>query len=110
MCLGRSLLPLYTIMSVTKNLSAVEIRSVHQKEMESIHLQDLRKQTSKDESYQKLKQSIMEGFLDHQYMLPDETKPFWQLATISLEEKLIVYGCRLVVPHPFNRQVLLQLY
>ena len=53
----------------------------------------------------------MEGFPDHRHMLPEETKPFWQAHQhLSVEEELILYGCRLVIPCSLRKQVLLQLH
>ena len=70
-----------------QDLSAAEIRSVHQNEMESIRLQELRKQAREDNCYQQLKQYIMKGFPDHRHMLPEETKLFWQVRQhLSVEE------------------------
>ena len=62
--------------SSDQNLSTAEIRSTHQRDRESIRLQDLHKQAREDHSYQQLKQCIMDGFPDHRHMLLDETRPF----------------------------------
>ena len=94
-----------------QDLSAAEIRSVHQGNLESNRLQELRKHAREDSSYQQLKQYIMEGFPDHRHMLPEGAKPFWQVRQhLSVEDELIVYGCRLVIPHSLRRQVLSQLH
>jgi len=62
-----------------QDLSAAEVRGVHQSDMESIRLQDLRQQANEDHSYQQLKQCIMDGFPGHRHMLPEEIKPYWQV-------------------------------
>jgi len=50
-----------------QDLSVAEVRSIQQGGTESIRLQELCKKARADDSYQKLKQCIMEGFPDHRH-------------------------------------------
>lgn len=80
-------------------------------QQESVRLQDLRTHASKDPTYQQLLHYIREGFPQSRSQLPDSCKPFWGVrAHLSVDDGLIVYGCRLVIPHQLRRQVLTHLH
>jgi len=92
-------------------LSTAEIRSIHQGNCESVRLREVRQQATEDSDYQELKQYIMEGFPDYRGFLLEAIKPFWQVRQhLSVEDELIVYRCRLVIPRSFHRQTLSQLH
>jgi len=94
-----------------KPLTAAEIRGIHQGNCESVRLREVHRQATEDSAYQELKHYIMEGFPDHRRLLPEAIKPFWQVRQhLSIEEKLIVYACRLVIPRSLRRQMLSQLH
>ena len=58
------------------NLSAAEIRCIHQRNCESVRLQEVRRQAREDSDCHQLKQHIMEGFPHHQRLLQEAIKPF----------------------------------
>ena len=77
---------------------------------ESARLQNLRKQAAQDHEYQQLRETILKGFPDHKGMLPDSCKQYWQVRHhLTLDEDLIVYGCRLLIPSGMRREILEQL-
>ena len=72
---------------------------------ESVRLQDLRQQTRQDEEYQQLKSIIMQGFPNHRGDLPESCKHYWQLRHhLTVDDDLIVYGCRLLIPSQMRRE------
>ena len=92
--------------------SLAEVRAVTgEREQESGRLQDLRIYAREDHAYQQLVHYVLDGFPEHRGQLPDECKPFWGVRShLSVDDGLIVYGCRLVIPHKMRRQVLMQLH
>ena len=78
---------------------------------ESARLQNLRKRAAQDHEYQQLRETILKGFPDHKGMLPDSCKQYWQVRHhLTLDEDLIVYGCRLLIPSGMRREILEQLH
>ena len=79
--------------------------------LESTRLQDLQKYAALDEEYQQLKTVILKGFPHHQSDLPDHCKQYWQVRyNLTIEDNLIVYGCRLLIPTQMCRSALNQLH
>ena len=80
--------------------SIAAIRAVVSSPHESLRLQDLRKHTEEDHTYQQLLHYIRDGFPDHRSQLPDEC---WRVRDqLSVDD---VYGCRLVIPSSMRKQV-----
>ena len=80
-------------------------------QLESMRLQDLQRHATQDEEYQQLKAVILRGFPDHRGQLPDACKQYWQVChNLTIEDDLIVYGCRLLIPLQIHREVLKQLH
>lgn len=70
-----------------------EIRSIANKQQESVRLQDLRKHAEQDYGYQQLQHYILNGFPEHRNQLPDECKCYWNIRNqLALDNNLIVYG------------------
>ena len=66
---------------------------------ENLRLQELQQHTEQDTAYQALKSSIIEGFPNHKSSLPDSLKFFLSIKDqLSIDDNLIVYGCRLLIP------------
>ena len=94
-----------------EELTSTEIRSLHQGELESNRIQELRKHANTDKAYKQLKHYVTSGFPDHRHMMPDECKIYWQIRQhLSVEDELVVYGCRLVIPYPMRAKVLSSLH
>ena len=76
-----------------------------------MRLQYLRQITEQDHEYQQLLHYIRNGFPDHRSQLPDGCKRYWNiLSQLALDEDLIVYGCRLLIPVKMRSKVLTQLH
>ena len=90
--------------------SSAEIRAIINRD-EPIRLSELRSIADSDSEYQTLKFYINSGFPQHRKQLPSECRRYWNTRTqLSVEDDLILYGCRLLIPSPMRRQVLDQLH
>ena len=64
-----------------------------------------------DPQYQKLKHYVTHGFPMHRHQLPSECRRYWNVHTrLSVEDDLILLGCRLLIPTEMHRDVLMQLH
>ena len=91
-------------------ISAAEIRAVTGTG-ESPRLTELHKAADNDPEYQKLKSYITSGFPRQRQQLHPECRRYWNARTqLSLEDDLILHGCRLLIPTQMRREVLAQLH
>jgi len=91
--------------------SFAEIRTLAQTESMPYHLKHLRKHTQEDTEYQKLQHFILHGFPTHHNQLPDTCKWYWNTCkSLTIDDGLIVYGCRLLFPTKMRSVILSQLH
>ena len=58
-----------------------------------------------------MKEIILKGFPDHRGDLPEVCKRYWQSRhQLTVDDDLIVYGCRLLIPSQMRRSILSQLH
>ena len=89
------------------DMSFAEIRTLHDDTTESLQLQDLQKYAKEDSEYQQLQHFILQGFLAYRSQLPEPCRQFWHIREhLSLDDELIVYSCRLLIPRKLRQQVL----
>lgn len=80
-------------------------------ESENLHLQELRRQAAEDPEYQDLKRVIKSGFPDAKNALPDPKKKFRSIKeALSIDDDLVVYGCRLLIPSSLRASMLSRLH
>ena len=93
-------------------MTIAEIRALSDNgDQESLRLQELRQCAQEDGEYQQLREIILAGFPDHRGQLPDRCKKYWQARHhLTIEDGLIVHGCRLLIPAMMHRSVLKQLH
>ena len=92
-------------------ITIADIRTMSVATHESLRLQELRSQAQSDWVYQKLRHYILGGFPESRNRLPEECRHFWQVKDqLTLDNDLIVYGCRLLIPAAMRRDVLTQLH
>ena len=92
-------------------MSLTEIRALASEVSQTPHLDALRKAAQEDDEYKQLHHFILNGFPDHRSQLPDPCKRYWNVREhLTLDDDLIVYGCRLLIPNKMQRQVLSQLH
>jgi hypothetical protein len=78
---------------------------------DSVRMEDLRKYTMDDEEYQQLRRIILEGFPKHRGELPESSRRYWSVRQhLSIDDDLIVCGCRLLIPMAMRREVLQKLH
>ncbi len=93
------------------DMSIAEIRALQGETHVNRHLQDLRQQAEQYEEYQQLRTVILQGFPTHRHQLTEPCRRYWNIREhLSLDDNLIVYGCRLLIPAEMRRQVLAQLH
>ena len=91
--------------------TAADIRAITTPPIDNLRLQNLRDIASDDPDYQTLKQYITNGFPNQHKQLPESCRPYWSIRThLSVEDDLIVYGCRLLIPAKMRRAVLALLH
>ena len=74
-------------------------------------LQDLHDKAAQDSQYQELHSIILNGFPAHRHQLPETCKLFWAVKEhLSIDDGLIVHGCRLLIPRAMRPQVLADLH
>ena len=93
------------------DMSIAEIRAISDQHNESLRLQELRKHAEQDEQYQLLRSLILNGFPKHRKQLPESCRKYWNVHQhLTLDDDLIVYGCRLLIPSTMRKQVLANLH
>ena len=91
--------------------TCAEIRVVTTQGDESVRLEEIRKHANGDEEYQQIRKFIEEGFPKHRSQLPEQCRRYWCVRQhLSIEDDLVVCGCRLLVPAPMRREVLQMLH
>ena len=84
------------------------MKEMHNKDSETLCLQELRKYA---EEYQLLRTFILDGFPKQRKQLPESCRRYWNVhQQLSLDDDLIVYVCRLLIPTKMRRQVLTNLH
>lgn len=97
--------------SNTSELSCAEIRAILVPGKDSIRIEALRECAAEDEEYQQLLKIILEGFPKHRGNLPELCRRYWCVRQhLSVDDDLIVFGCRLLIPASMRREVLQKLH
>ena len=79
--------------------------------MQNIILEKVRETSRADETYQKVIETVMNGFPEHKADLPNLVRPYWCVRErLSIDDGLLVCGARLVIPHSLRREVLERLH
>ena len=93
------------------SITQIRISTLLPSDQENLHLQELRRHAAQDQVYQTLKLVITEGFPNTKTSLPDSLKMYWSIKDhLSIEDDLIVYGCRLLVPASLRATMLSRLH
>ena len=80
-------------------------------DMESLHLHELRRHAAEDPEYQMLKETILSGFPNQKASLKEPVKKFWCIKDcLTIDDDLIVHGCRLYIPHSLRATMLSRLH
>jgi len=74
-------------------------------------LEKIRAAAARDTDYAALQHVIMTGFPDHCHELQPSLRPYWGVRSmLSVDDGLIVYGPRLVIPQSLRRETLIRLH
>ena len=91
--------------------TCAEIRAITAGGDESVRIEEIRKHATGDEEYQQIRKFIVEGFPKHRSELPELCRRYWQVRQhLSIDDDLIVCGCRLLIPAAMRRKVLQTLH
>ena len=92
------------------NISDHSSRDQTSENEESTHLQLVREHAVQDTEYQPGLVCFI-SFPDHRHQLPDQCKRYLNIRSqLSIEDDLIIYGCRLLIPTRMRQEVLRQLH
>lgn len=74
-------------------------------------LEKVRAAATRDEEYQALRETIINGFPEHRHELEPQLRSYWSVRSqLALDEDLIVYGPRLLIPRSLRRETLALLH
>ena len=91
--------------------SISEIRAMCTGHLNSLRLENLRKHADSDQEYQQIQHYVRNGFPDHCHRLPEQCQRYWNIRSqLSLDDDLVVFGCRLLIPSAMRPQVLQELH
>ena len=91
--------------------SPAEVRALMSGQHDSLRLADLRDTAGQDEEYQQLKHYIEAGFPQKRSQLPEKCRRYWNVRNqLTIDDGLIVFGCRLLILAKLRRPTLLQLH
>ena len=83
----------------------------HDSIAETSRLQKLQQAAMSDQEYQALKHYVLNGFPKQRHELPEGCRQYWKIRVdLSIEDDLIVYGHRLLIPRAMRRSILQQLH
>jgi transposase InsO family protein len=78
---------------------------------DDLQLDEVRAAAAQDETAQSLLRTVVDGFPSRKADLPVELRPYWAVHEhLAVDDGLVVYGRRLVVPAALRSQVLRQLH
>ena len=78
---------------------------------DDLHIDEVRAAAKEDSTYQLLHNTIVSSFPSRKAELPAELRPYWNIHVhLTVDDDLIVYGRRLVIPAGLRKQVLQQLH
>ena len=93
------------------SFAQIGISLLQEPEHENLHLRELRQHAQQDSDYQALKETILRGFPSTKTDLHESLKQFWSAKDhLSIDDDLIVYGCRLFIPSSLRPTILSRLH
>ena len=94
-----------------QEMSIAELRAHTSDNTVNTPLNHLCRAAEQNEEYQMLKGFILNGFPTHRHQLPEPCKKYWNVRQhLTLDDNLIVNGCRLLIPKQMWKEVLSQLH
>ena len=91
--------------------TCAEIRTITSQGNDGVRIEEVRRHANGDEEYQRVRKFIVEGFPKHRSELPVLCRRYWCMRQhLSIDDDLIVCGCRLLIPTSMRRDVLQMLH
>ena len=89
----------------------MEIRAITSTSLPALKVNDLCYHAAQDPEYQQLQKIILKGFPQHRNQFHESCRHYWNVRKhLSIDDSLIVHGCRLLMPTVMRRQVLTNLH
>ena len=89
-------------------MSTMEIRAITNTSPPALRVSDLRYHAAQDPAYQQLRKIILD---QQRSQLQESCRCYWNAREhLSIDDNLIVHGCRLLIPTVMRRQVLMNLH
>ena len=97
--------------TIAPSITQIRATLSNSSDVENLHLHELRRHAAEDQEYAALKETIKTGFPDQKASLKEPLKKFWSIKdSLSIDDDLIVYGCRLFIPHTLRATMLSRLH
>ena len=76
-----------------------------------LRIDDVRRAADRDEEARQLLQTVLDGFPACKVDLPEIIRPYWAVQDrLTVEDGVVLCGCRLVIPRPMRAEVLAELH
>ena len=93
------------------SISEIRLSNAEPLPVENLRIRELRQYANEDGEYQYLKQLMNAGFPDKKSKLPESLQKFWAVKEgLTIDDDLVVYGCRLLIPTNLRPTMLTRLH
>ena len=101
----------HAVLDQAPSISEIRISNAEPLPVENLRIRELRQYANEDEEYQGLKQLIKAGFPDKKSKLPESLQKFCAVKEgLTIDDDLVVYGCRLLIPTNLRPTMLTRLH
>ena len=91
---------------LSKGIEA-QVHLVHENiQVSDRRLEQIRLSTESDPQFQTLTKYILEGWPESQRDCPSSIREYWNFNELSIENELVMKGCRIVIPHDLRTELL----
>ena len=92
-------------------LNAIGEKGIRLAPLKNQTLEKVRAAATRDPEYQALREAIINGFPEHCHDLESYLRPYWGIRSLlALDDDLIVYGPRLLIPRSLRCEILSRLH
>ena len=93
------------------SITQIRMDALEETDHENLRIQELWEQAETDQEYQDLKKQIKQGFPNKKGSLPESLRKYWAVKDhLTIDDGLVVYGCRLLIPTSLRATMLSRLH